>query len=60
LFYKESAELDEHYLNNPNDMIEWHGEDLIYSFTWFNGKMTDYINHRNGFPINVPDSKEIK
>jgi hypothetical protein len=22
LFYKESAELDEHYLNNPNDMID--------------------------------------
>jgi hypothetical protein len=52
LFYKESSKTNDDYKESPSDLLAWHGDDLIFSFTWSYGKFSYYNEYKNGKIVN--------
>lgn len=47
-FYKESNKTNEKYAENPSDIIEWHGSDLICTIEWRKGILGDIYLYQKG------------
>ena len=58
VFYTETAKTNKSFKENETDLIEWHGDDIIYTFTWSKGMFVGEFEYNNGKIINKKDVKE--
>jgi len=57
VFYRESSETNRRYKETPENIIEWHGDDIVYMFVWKKGGYRYYFKYKNGEIINAPKIK---
>ena len=52
IFYKSSSRTNRNYVDIPSDVIEWHFDDIIFDFCWYDGKFSFVNKQRNGKILN--------
>lgn len=48
IFYKQSANLKLNFRQTESDILLWHGNDIVFTFQWLNGKFGFYNDYVNG------------
>lgn len=48
VFYKSSESLNRNFKQTKDDLLFWHGKNLLYSFQWIEGKLGFCTIHKEG------------
>lgn len=46
--YKKPRKMNEAYVENPSDIIEWHSDDILFTFSWERGKYVGAGEFKDG------------
>lgn len=55
IVYRSAKDFNRNYKETSSNLIEWHGNNIVYTFGWSKGKYTGHYEYSNGKIVNKPE-----